>query len=259
MIKINLLPPYVFERQVIQRLMLIFVALLIVVVVGGVAWRAQKSAALANMQQELASAKLIADQVNANKTQATSELSKIGPITGKVKFIEQVLAHNLEVPALYEQLTRFTYEKVRYKQIVPSDTQLEIDAYAPSLSDAGRYLLNLYRATDLFSQVTMSSVPGYSPGEGGTAVADRSQVARGRGIVAVAPPKGFEFKVTCVLARPLSVPSYGGPVSGGSAAPGGAPSAPGMPPPSASPQAPGGPPPSGRGPSSAPNPSARPT
>jgi hypothetical protein len=242
MIKINLLPPYVFERQAVQRLMVMFAALLIFIIIAGVAWRTKQGAALADLQTQLAEQQRIAAEVKANQDQANAETAKVGPITEKVKFIDAVLKHNLEAPALYEQLTRFTYEKVRYRSITLSDTQMDIDAYAPSLSDAGRYLLNLYRATDLFSQVTMSAVPGYSAGAAiATPVANKSQVARGRGWVAAVPVKGFDFKVTCTLAKPLSSPSYSGATSGAPGAPGaGAPSG-------GSPAAPSGGPPTGGG------------
>jgi Tfp pilus assembly protein PilN len=241
MIKINLLPPYVFERQVVRRLMLIFAAALVFIVIAGVGLRTQRSSALASLQQELLDTQRIETQVKANQAEATAQRAKIGPITAKVKFIDDVMAYNEKAPALYEQLTRFTYEKVRYRQITLTDTQMEIEAYAPSLSDAGRYLLNLYRATDLFSQVTMSSVPGYAPGEGGGAPADMAQVARGRAMGARAVVRGFDFKVTCVLAKPLSAPSYTGATSsatGGSSGAGGAS-------PSAAPSGSPGPPPQG--------------
>ncbi|MDO8588147.1 MAG: hypothetical protein Q7T82_14060 [Armatimonadota bacterium] len=229
MIKINLLPGYVLERQVVRRLMVIFAALLAFVVVAGVAWRIQRGAALANLRVELESAKMTENEVISNETRAKEELAKIDPINGKVKFIEDVMSYNLRGPALYEDLTRFTYEKVRYRNITLTDTQMEIEAYAPSLSDAGRYLLNLYRATDLFSQVSMSEVPAYNAGSGGG-----SSGTRGGGVVIVRPARvrGFDFKVTCVLAQPLSAPTYGGaaPAAGTPGVIPGATPAPGMPP-----------------------------
>lgn len=233
MIKINLLPPYVFERQIVQRVMMAFSALLVIIVIAGVLVHAQLNAKLADLQQQLATTQITEQEVKSNQAQAASERAKIGPITQKVTFIQSVLDHNLEGPALYEQLTRFTYEKVRYRSINLTDTAMEIEAYAPSLSDAGRYLLNLYRATDLFKSVTMSAVPGYTNDSGGgQQIVSRIKVARGGATTVIprAPVKGFDFKVTCVLAHPLSVPAYGGATSGatgstGSAAPGAPPTA----------------------------------
>jgi hypothetical protein len=242
MIKINLLPPYVFERQIVQRLMMAFAALLVIIVIAGALARSQLSSKLADLEQQLATTKITEAQVVSNQSQASAERAKIGPITQKVTFIQSVLDHNLEGPALYEQLTRFTYEKVRYRSITLSDTTMEIDAYAPSLSDAGRYLLNLYRATDLFSSVTMSAVPGYSADSGGgQQIVSQIKVARGGATMAIprAPVRGFDFKVTCVLAHPLSIPAYGGATSAATGSTGSA--APGVPPAAAAPAPPGAP------------------
>jgi len=206
MIKINLLPPYVLERQAVRRLMALFAALLVFVVAAcaGVWWKTTRD--LNALQKELDYTRQIEQQVNTTKSQASSELAKVGPISTKVKFIEDVMAYNTKAPALYEELARFTYEKIRYRDISLSDTDMNIQAYAPSLADAGRYLLNLYRATHIFSQVSMSAVPGYSSGGGQSGGYERA---------AYAPPlarpgsRGFDFTVNCKLAQPLAAPSYG--------------------------------------------------
>ena len=229
MIKINLLPSYVLERQVVRRLAMIFAVLLAFVIVASVAWRLQRGMALASLQNQLAITKITENLVISNETRAKEELAKIDPINTKVKFIEDVMNYNMKAPALYDELSRYTYEKVRYRSIALSETQMEIEAYAPSISDAGRYLLNLYRANDLFSQVTMSNVPGYNDTTSGNQTpgtfTGRARVARGRGVMIIRPARagGFDFKVTCVLAQPLGAPSYGG--APAAAAPG----APGMP------------------------------
>lgn len=196
MIKINLLPSYVLERAAVRRLMMIFVVLLAVIIAGGLAYRLQRGAKLSSLQSDLTNVRITETEVLRLEQQATQETAKIDPMNQKLQFIDGVMAYNRIAPDLYEQLGRFTYEKVRYREITLTDTQMEITAYAPSISDAGRYLLNLYRATNIFSQVSMSSVPGFGSGEGGG--------TSGK------PPKGFDFKVTCALAKPISAPTYGG-------------------------------------------------
>jgi hypothetical protein len=252
MIKINLLPAQVFEKQVVRRLIGLFGVVLVLIVVGSLALRMKANADLGAMQTKLTETQAIEAQVRQLEKQRSDELAKVGPIETKVKFIEDVMDYNTKAPALYEELARFTYEKIKYRTIELTDTEMKISAYAPSIADAGRYLLNLYRASHIFSQVSMSSVPGYSSKESGgmmspESMAQLAQNLQGNPKLAAAMkkkmssaqspgaamkillqatggsglnrPRGFDFTVTCKLTNPFAPPSYGG--AGGAASTGG--------------------------------------
>jgi hypothetical protein len=132
--------------------------------------------------------------------------------------------YNGKAPALYEELARFTYEKIRYREIALNETDMAIQAYAPSLADAGRYLLNLYRATHIFSQVSMSAVPGYSSAGTGAEGAVGPPLASSR-----PGSRGFDFTISCKLTQPLTPPAYGATEVAGQAGAAGVPPAPGLP------------------------------
>lgn len=218
MIKINLLPLYVFEKQAVRRLLMIaVVAWGVVLLVCFVFWNRQ-TAALNELKTLRDQTKMIETQVNTLKQQASTERAKIGPITGKIKFIKDVMDYNLQAPQLYEELARFTYEKIPYRKIDLNDQAMQIEAYAPSLADAGLYLLNLYRATHVFSQVSMSPISGYSSSGGSPG----------------GKAKGFDFQINATLAHPPVAPVYGA-AAAGAPTPGGVPGA--MPTPPAPPAA----------------------
>jgi hypothetical protein len=203
MIKINLLPLYVFEKQVVRRMLVgAVVAWAVVLLVCFVFWNRQ-TAALNELKTLRDQTKMVEAQVTTLKQQASAERGKIGPITGKIKFIKDVMDYNLQAPQLYEELARFTYEKIRYRKIELNDQAMQIDAYAPSLADAGRYLLNLYRATHVFSEVSMSKIPGYSSSENGESLAPGAPIARSKA------SRGFDFQITAKLAHPPVAPVYG--------------------------------------------------
>lgn len=253
MIKINLLPPGIFEARAIKRLIVLF-AVLVVGIVGGCMYYTSKVNA---EKEQYASDAVIAeglrDKAKNIFDMAKAERGKIQPITEKLTFMDEVLAHNLKYPKLYEELSKFTYHKVIYSQLsVSQDGTVTIAAYAPSLMDAGRYLLNMYRATHLFSSVGISAVPGYpadgsgSAGGGlaaggmptlagapppmtptglggevttpsqGTAFGGMGAIASGLGRSA-ARRSGFNFTVTCTLKDPSITLA---PSAAGGAAPG---------------------------------------
>jgi hypothetical protein len=176
MIKINLLPPNIFEARTIKRLAVVFAVVFLVIVGACLAYwnKINKETADWKAKAEVANGLLM--QANQIKQQAADLRAQIGPITTKIQFFEDVKKYNDKYPAIYEKLAKFTYKKVLYTQLTPSGPTLTIQAYAPSLTDAGRYLLNLYKATHIFQSVAISGVPGFpqqgqaQPGIGGGAM-----------------------------------------------------------------------------------------
>ncbi|MEN6372042.1 MAG: hypothetical protein ABFD64_08520 [Armatimonadota bacterium] len=168
MIKINLLPPGIFEARVIKRLIVLFSFIVVAIVAGCMYYTSTVNKATAGYKAETAIATDWKNKADAYKSQADSKIASIAPIDAKLQFVAQVDSFNNVYPKFYENLAQYTYHKVTYSQIaVSTDGKVTISATAPSLSDAGRYLLNMYRATDLFSNVSISGVPGYPANSSG--------------------------------------------------------------------------------------------
>lgn len=168
MIKINLLPPNIFEARAIKRVIILFSVVLIAVIAISLAVTKKVNDAAAVYKQEADAAEILKQQAAQLESQASALRSEIAPIKSKVDFFEAVKSYNLQYPALYEELAKFTYKKIIYSSLQPDGSSLNITAHTPSLKDAGRYLLNMYRASHIFTSVTISGVPGY-PHTGSTA------------------------------------------------------------------------------------------
>ena len=218
MLKINLLPKYIYERRKIYQLASILGVLFIAIVFGMFAWwfmLGNKEIILTGQVDEM---ELKTSILNDLQKQVDDEKAKLPPVESKVKFVEDLMAYNLKVPQLYEELARYTYARILYKSITPSGSQLTIQAHAGSLADCGRYLMNIYRATNIFSSVTINAVPGWSD-------TGAAQAGGQAGQAAAAPSSGFDFTVTCTLVNPVAAPAYAPPSAGGEAGPEGAPGA----------------------------------
>jgi hypothetical protein len=173
MIKINLLPPNIFEARIIKRLIAVFVVILIMVIGGCLFYVNKLKAETQDWNTKNDDAQRLLSQANQYSKLASDLQASADPMIKKAEFFENVAKYNKNFPKLYETIAKFTYKKVIYSQLSPASNTVTITAYAPSLSDAGRYLLNMYRATHLFSQVAISGVPGFpqegqaGPGGGG--------------------------------------------------------------------------------------------
>ena len=166
MIKINLLPKVINEKRVIRATAVLFGALLAAIVVGGMAYGMKLHGEVADMEAQAAQAEANQKRVEAIESEATSKKSSIGPIKEKLDFINEVLDYNTKYPALFEEVAKWTYDKVSYSQMQTDGTKIAMTAKVKNLDDLGRYLLNMYRATDLFTSVDISGVPGYGANAG---------------------------------------------------------------------------------------------
>jgi Tfp pilus assembly protein PilN len=257
MIKINLLPKSINERRIVKNTAILFGVIVITVIAIGILYT---QVFLVKQVQDMQAKADAAEQLRREVEQIEGETATIKkntePINTKIKFITDVLAYNQEYPKLYEDIAKWTYEKIAYTSLVCNGAVVTMTARARSLDDLGRYLLNMYQARELFSQVAISGVPGYpvESSSSGAQVQDIGMSPWGGG----GPQGSFEgisaitagvqqgphaqyinFTVTCTLRTPIVAPTFGN--VGAPGAPGmpGAPPTPGMqPPPMGGPEAP---------------------
>lgn len=153
MIKINLLPRTINEKAIIRNTALAFVVLLIAIVVGGLTYAGNLSKQVAQKEAEAQAVEAWEKRVEGIKKQAQDQLASIKPIKDKLDFINGVLKFNQEYPKLYADVAKWTYANVMYTGLVCDGTQVVITARTKNLDNLGRYLLNMYRATDLFTEL----------------------------------------------------------------------------------------------------------
>ena len=271
MIKINLLPKTINEKAIIRNTAILFAVLLVAIMAAGFTVKSKLAASTLELQAQTDAAKQIETRVKDLQSKAQSQLDSIKPIETKLKFIDDVVKYNQVYPDLYAKVARWTYDKVSLSSMSCDGTQVTITASVKSLDDLGRFLLNMYRATDLFTSVSISGVPGYGAangasqdGTGGNAGPSYMQPSMGMasmaplaGMGAIAsgvdkkPAPGYiMFTAVCKLKTPITAPAFagtGGSTAGAAGATGAAPMAmpsspmPGAPMPGGSPMGPGGP------------------
>ncbi|MHB0999326.1 MAG: PilN domain-containing protein [Armatimonadota bacterium] len=242
MLKINLLPKYIYERRNVRKMILLFGVIFIAVAAGMVAWIFQLSSKERLLTDQVSKMEIEAEAVKALEAEVTAEQAKIPPIEAKYQYVKDVLNYNEKLPALYEQVARYTYNRIEYRSMNASGGQLQISAHARSVGDCGRYLLNMYRAGHLFSSVSISSVPGWPAGRSGGGGGGMMGGMMGGmpggmpgGMMGGMPPMpgmmggmpggmpgmtggsaastasaadGFDFTVTCALVQPITAPAY---------------------------------------------------
>jgi Tfp pilus assembly protein PilN len=166
MLKINLLPPYINQRSKIRTAWMLM-AFVLVAELGALSFyqwgRVQtESQLLSDVQMK----ETQVVQVQKLASDAAAERAKIQPIKDKTTFITQLFDYNKVRPDLYEHVASYIYNEVWITGMQAEQNVLTMPASAKSISAVGRFLLFMQNNPD-FSQVRISSVPGWPPGTGG--------------------------------------------------------------------------------------------
>lgn len=249
MIKINLLPRTINQKRVVRNTALAFALLLVVIIGGGIAYGMKLRGDVAKMEEMATAAEQWEAKVKGIQQQAQQMRNSIKPVKEKLDFINQVLDYNLAYPKLYEQIARWTYEKITLYSLTCDGKEVKMAARAKSLGDVGRYLLNMYRATDLFTEVTISGIPSYKALQSGksqlsasggftlpsevfgpgrqiqgsqASLAGLEAVEAGVARTPINLLKGFaiDFQVTAKLRKPIEEPKLAGALAAGMTTPG---------------------------------------
>ncbi len=220
MLRINLLPPYIYAGKAKGRVTTLWV-LILVAVIGGLFFfkttiDAEK-AAIDKKAQELepTAKKADSDQLRANETNTASAV-----VRSKADFVGNAIKHDQEVyPNLYRNVVMYTWNHVLYDYIRPEGNTVGMSAYTPTLSDVAYYIMAMERNPNISRvDIRMNSIPGFPPG------ATDNQQGGQQQAPGVRPEGGggHNFLVTLNLYQPVPAgPTFGG--GGGGGQPGGAP------------------------------------
>jgi hypothetical protein len=222
MLKINLLPSYIYERKKIRAAWAVVVAVVLLEIAGLAAYQGKLINDENAKAQEVTTAEAKANDVQKLVGEAKAKRDEIAPITDKVTFIKNILKFNLVRPNLFQNVAEYTLKGVRYTHIEASGNVLTIQAFAPTLSAMGRYLIYMQGNPD-FTAVQIAGGAGYPPGnqnEGAGITSSSGSYGGPPGASAPGGPAGYGGPPGGPPGGPGGYPGPGGP-SGYGAPPGG--------------------------------------
>ncbi len=250
-IRINLLPKTWNEKAALRNLAIMMGALVLIVALAGFGYNMMLSNDIEKMADLAGRYEQWQSRVQQIQSQTGQFRSMTQPIQAKIDFFDAVEKYNKEYPQLYREVARWTYDKVAYSNLSCDGSSVSMNANCKRLEDVGRYLLNMYRATHLFSEISISNIPGYPTAQEktgeqvpGTSDIGGEQIGGSQaslaGIEAIQTgvekkglePEGIQFSVNCKLRNPIAAPEFGQgggnqPGSEFEAGPGGPPGGPG--------------------------------
>jgi hypothetical protein len=205
MLKINLLPPYIYEGSTRKKVMALWAVIVLAVIGGFLFWKVTL-----DQQVEQINADRIAHEADANAAdKAQADANNINAASAKVrdkaKFIGDARDYNVQTyPRLVYNIRDYTLKGVLYDALTPQGNMVQLPAYAPDLATVGHYIMAMERNPEIDNvSIQIGTIPGYPPQPAGQ--------TGNQGATGVRPPSGggHNFIVTLALHKPIpSGPTY---------------------------------------------------
>lgn len=215
MLKINLLPPYIYEGAHRRNAIILWSVAVVAVVGCFLFWKITLDGQAQDWKSKT-------DRIQGDATRATSlknEAARIrqesAAIQGKRDFVESARKYNSTTyPPVFNNIRDYTIRQVVYSSLQPSGNTVTLEAYAPTLAKVGHYMMWMEHDPAISNvSVAIGSIPGF-PFHG---TAQAQQLASG----IRSPGGGHTFTVTLTLKKAIEGgPSYS--AGGTQAAAGGA-------------------------------------
>lgn len=217
MLKLNLLPPNIYEPRKKRTWFAVFVVIWLVLAGGLIAWQLSLVNLKTQKSEELQQQEAIVRQVEQTEQEAQNTRALVSPLLTRVQLADEVFKYNKQFPSLYRQVRRWTIDSVRYDNMgVAQGMVLQAQAVTRDLDEMARYLQVMLQCP-LFTGVSISwGIAGTTAttGAGGFGAPSSPYGAYGGGLPgagtgqlgAQQTPQGIIFTVAATLREPLMNP-----------------------------------------------------
>lgn len=209
MLKINLLPPYIFEPAKRRRVTAVWIVLFVAVIGACLAWKSQIDAQVNEVKQqtEAERPKMVEKQQKEQEAKKINDESAV--VRGKRDFVKSARDYTLKTyPTLVYNVRDYTLQSVVYSSLQSGGQSVTMSAFAPSLAKVGHYVMWMEHNPNISNvSVAINSLYGFPLQRGQS----RQQGFGSQQQVASTRPPGHDFVVTLTLSQPLPAgPTYGG-------------------------------------------------
>lgn len=156
MLKLNLLPPNIYEPRKKRAWFAVFVVVWIALAGGLIAWQLSLVNVKSQKSGELQQQEAIVRQVEQTEQEATNTKALVAPLLTRAQLADEIFRANKQYPKLYREVRRWTIDTVRYGSLgVAQGMTLQAQAVTRDLDEMARYLQIMLQCP-LFTGVSIS-------------------------------------------------------------------------------------------------------
>lgn len=169
MLKLNLLPPNIYEPRKKRAWFAVFVVVWLALAGGLIAWQLSLVNLKSQKSEELQQQEAIVRQVEQTEREAQNTKALVAPLLTRAQLADEIFRANKQYPKLYREVRRWTIDTVRYGSMgVAQGMTLQAQAVTRDLDEMARYLQVMLQCP-LFTGVSISwsAAGGTTTGTGG--------------------------------------------------------------------------------------------
>lgn len=163
MLRINLLPPYIYEGAKRRNAIVLWSIIVLLVIGGAVFGKVQLDQKAQQIKKDTEA--LQPQQAEAKQTQAKADAinTEIASLKAKADFVRDALHYDTDTyPTLFDNVRDYTIARVLYSSVIPANQTVTCSAYAPSLGDVGHYLLAMERNPKITNvSIALNTIPAF--------------------------------------------------------------------------------------------------
>lgn len=211
MLRINLLPPYIYEGKKRRNVVILWVVALLAVIGGFIWWKTQLDAQAADFEKKKAEQEPLKAQKEENDQKTSAINAENAELKGKTDFITNSINHiNTTYPPVFGHVKAYTTPNIVYSSFVPAQQQVQLTAWAPSLTAVGQYMMRMQEDPEIVrADVALTALGQYILGPNRKPL--RIGAGTATGTAAGAPGGGDDI----AGAGGFGGPRGGGPAGGG--------------------------------------------
>lgn len=213
MLKLNLLPPNIYEPRKKRAWFAVFVVVWLALAGGLIAWQLSLVNLKSQKSEELQQQEAIVRQVEQTEQEAQNTKALVAPLLTRAQLADEIFRANKQYPKLYREVRRWTIDTVRYGSMgVAQGMTLQAQAVTRDLDEMARYLQVMLQCP-LFTGVSISwsAAGGTTTGTGGMGA---PRFGGGYGAPTSSPYGGMYGAPTGVPGMPGGVPGMPGGLPG---------------------------------------------
>lgn len=163
MLRINLLPPYIYEGAKRRNVYVLWVLLLLAAVGGLIAWKIKLGNEADRIAADTEPLKKVQADAKNTQSKADALVASNAALKQKADFVRSAKKYNSDTyPPLLGNVGNYTITRVLYSSMVPAGNQVSLAAYAPSLSDVGHYIMAMEKNPNVVNvSIAMNSIPDF--------------------------------------------------------------------------------------------------
>jgi hypothetical protein len=156
MLKLNLLPPNIYEPRKKRVWFAVFVVVWLALAGGLIAWQLSLVNLKSQKSEELQQQEAIVRQVEQTEKEAQNTKALVAPLLTRTQLADEIFRANKQYPKLYREVRRWTIDSVRYGSMgVAQGVTLQAQAVTRDLDEMARYLQVMLQCP-LFTGVSIS-------------------------------------------------------------------------------------------------------